>query len=100
MPWPEFSARLERQLKRRGWTFSDFGSKFWGDHRLPICAFNLKKAEERAMRPIFQICKILPAAWNRAKNGYFSKDALQAYKTMWRLTYGPKPKQLKFEAPF
>ena len=53
MPWPEFSARLERQLKRRGWTFSDFGSKFWGDHRLPICAFNLKKAEERAMATHF-----------------------------------------------
>jgi hypothetical protein len=30
----------------------------------------------------------------------FSKDQLQAYKTIWRLAYGPKPKQLKFDAPF
>jgi hypothetical protein len=38
--------------------------------------------------------------WNRAKNGYFSKDQLQAYKTIWHLAYGPKPKQLKFDVPF
>jgi hypothetical protein len=73
MPWPEFAARLERQLKRRGWQWTDFGSRFWVDHRLPICAFNLKKAEERAMATHFSNLQILPAEWNRRKNGYSKK---------------------------
>jgi hypothetical protein len=82
MPRPEFAARLERQLKHRGWQSTDFGSKFWVDYRLPICAFNLKKAEERAMAMHFSNLQILPAKCNRRKNGYFSKDAPQAYKTL------------------
>ena len=33
---------------------------------------------------------------NRIKNGHYSKIELSLYKTMWRMAYGPKPKQLKF----
>jgi hypothetical protein len=44
--------------------------------------------------------QVLPTDWNRRKNGYFSKVQLREYKTVWRLAYGPKPKQLKFDAPF
>jgi hypothetical protein len=65
-----------------------------------VRAFNLKKAEERAMCMQWSNLQVLQAEWNRAKNGCFSKDQLQAYKTIWRLAYGPKPKQLKFDAPF
>jgi hypothetical protein len=100
MPWEEFAARLERQLKRRGWQWIDYGPKFAIDHKLPVRAFNLKKAEERARCTHRSNLQVLSAEWNRAKNGYFPKDQLQAYKTIWRLAYSPKPKQLKFDAPF
>jgi hypothetical protein len=100
MPWPEFAARLERQLKRRGWQWTDFGSKFWIDHRLPVCAFDLKKAEERAMCTHWSNLQVLPASWNRAKNGYFSKDDLHAYKTMWKTLYGPRRRKSGAETPF
>jgi hypothetical protein len=92
--------RLERQLKRRGWQWIDYGPKFAINHKLPVRAFNLKKAEERARCTHRSNLQVLPAEWNRAKNGYFPKDLLQAYKTIWRLAYDPKPKQLKFDAPF
>ena len=38
-----------------------------------------------------------PADWNRAKNGYFSKDELRAFKSYWRANYGPRSKQLAFD---
>jgi hypothetical protein len=38
-----------------------------------------------------------PPSWNRAKNGYFSKDELRAYESYWRANYGPRSKQLEFD---
>jgi hypothetical protein len=49
MLWEQFTRRLERQVKRRGWDWSDYGSEFTIDHRLPCCAFDPRKAEQRAM---------------------------------------------------
>jgi hypothetical protein len=44
IPWEKFTARLERQLKRRGWQWSDYGSEFVIDHKIPVCAWNLPKS--------------------------------------------------------
>jgi hypothetical protein len=33
MPWEQFAPRLERQFKRCGWDWSDYGSEFTIDHR-------------------------------------------------------------------
>jgi hypothetical protein len=86
MLWPEFAARIERQLKRRGWNWSRFEKKWWVDHRLPWCAWNLAKAEERAMATHWSNLQVLPAEWNRAKNGYFSKDFGQFPHCVFMLT--------------
>ena len=97
MPWPEFAARLERQLKRGDSDWSDFGVKFWIDHKIPLSAFSLKKFEERAMATHWSNLQPPPADWNRAKNGYFSTDELRAFKSYWRANYGPRSRQLEFD---
>ncbi len=73
MPWEQFARRLERQFKRRGWDWSDYGSEFTIDHRLPCCAFDLRKAEQRAMCSHWSNLQVLSVEQNRRKNGSYSK---------------------------
>jgi hypothetical protein len=73
MPWEQFSRHLGRQFKRRGWDRSDYGSEFTIDHRLPCCAFDLHKAEQRAMCSHWSNLQVLSLDENRRKNGSYSK---------------------------
>jgi hypothetical protein len=104
--WSEFTARVERQFKRRGWDWSDYGSEFTIDHRLPCCAFDLRKAEQRAMCSHFSNLQVLSVEQNRRKNGSYSKVELRCFKTLWRSRYGRKCRQLRLfkeqrcECPF
>ncbi len=93
MPWEQFARRLERQFKRRGWDWSDYGSEFTIDHRLPCCAFDLHKAEQRAMCSHWSNLQVLSLDENRRKNGNYSKPELRCYKTQWRFTFGRKHRQ-------
>jgi hypothetical protein len=100
--WEQFVRYIERRFQP-GMSWENFGA--WSlDHALPVSAFNLRKREERAMCFHF---KNLSPMWfdeNRRKNGSYVKADLERYKRFWRMTYGPKPKQLKFadepERPF
>jgi hypothetical protein len=47
-PWDQFTRYIERRFKP-GWNWSNFGSVWNLDHIQPINAFNLKRAEDRAM---------------------------------------------------
>ena len=93
MAWEQFARRLERQFKRRGWDWSDYGSEFTIDHRLPCCAFDLHKAEQRAMCSHWSNLQVLSLDENRRKNGNYSTVELRCYKTQWRLTFGRQPRQ-------
>ena len=66
------------------------------DHTFPICAFQLKKREERAIVCNCTNLRPLCFAENRRKNGSFSKAELAMFKRLWRHTFGPQPKQLTF----
>jgi hypothetical protein len=48
MPWEEFAARLERQLKRRGWQWIDYGPKFTIDNKLQ-CALLISRKPRSAL---------------------------------------------------
>jgi hypothetical protein len=85
--------RLERQFKRRGWDWSDYGSEFTIDHQLPCCAFDLHKAEQRAMCSHWSNLQVLSVEQNRIKNGQFSKAELNCFKTLWRIKYGKNLRQ-------
>jgi hypothetical protein len=52
------------------------------DHILPTSAFDLRKAEERAMCCCWINLRQLAADTNRRKQGSYSKDELRAYKTL------------------
>ena len=93
MPWEQFARRLERQFKHRGWDWSEYGSEWTIDHRLPCCSFDLRKAEDRAMCCHFSNLRPLSVEENRRKNGSYSKAELRCYKTQWRLTFGRQPRQ-------
>jgi hypothetical protein len=84
--------------------WSNFGSVWDLDHIQPINAFTLKRTEERAMVCHWSNLRPLSVEENRIKNGHYSKVELSLYRTMWRMTYGSKPKQLEFagqpECPF
>lgn len=95
MPWEQFSRRLERQFKRCGWDWSDYGSEFTIDHRLPRCAFDLHKAEQRAMCSHRSNLQVLSLDENRRKNGGYSKVELRCFKTLWRSRYGRMRRQLR-----
>ncbi len=100
MPWEQFARRLERQFRRCGWDWSDYGSEFTIDHRLPCCAFDLGKAEQRAMCSHFSNLQVLSIEQNRRKNGSYSKVELRCFKTLWRSSYGRKCRQLRlFKEP-
>jgi hypothetical protein len=93
--WEAFTRYIERRFKR-GWNWSNFGSVWNLDHIQPINAFNLKRAENRAMVCHWSNLRPLSVEENRIKNGHYSKIELSLHKTMSRMTYGPKPKQPKF----
>jgi len=97
--WDEFVRYLEHRFKR-GMTFSNYGEAWHLDHILPTSAFDLRKAEERAMCCCWINLRPLAADTNRRKQGSYSKDELRAYKTLWKIRYGRKPRQLKFSEPF
>src|SRR5258707_9642339 len=69
----QFARRVERQFKRRSWDRSDYGSEFTIDHRLPCCAFDLHKAEQRAMCSHWSNLQVLSLDENHRKNGNYSK---------------------------
>jgi hypothetical protein len=56
-----------------------------------VRAFNLKKAEKGAMRTHWSNLQVLPAQWNRVKNGYFSKDKLYGSIKPWSKIFEPDP---------
>src|SRR6266481_1846493 len=91
----QFARRVERQFKRRSWDRSDYGSEFTIDHRLPCCAFDLHKVEQRAMCSHWSNLQVLSLDDNRRKNGSYSKVELCCFKTLWRSRYGRKCRQLR-----
>jgi hypothetical protein len=94
MPWEQFTRRLERQFKRRGWDWSDYGSEFTIHHQLPCAAFDLRKAEQRAMCCHWSNLQVLTPSANRIKNGKFDKLELRCFKNFWRANFKPRRKQL------
>ena len=92
--WSEFTARVERQFKRSGWDWQDYGSEFTIDHRLPCAAFDLRKAEQRAMCCHWSNLQVLTPSANRIKNRKFDKLELRCFKNFWRANFKPRRKQL------
>jgi len=93
--WEAFTRYIERRFKC-SWNWSNFGSLWNLDHVQPISAFNLKRAEDRAMACRWSNLRPLSIEEDRIKNGHYSKIEFNLYKTMWRINHGPKSKQLKF----
>ena len=93
--WTQFTARIDRQLKRNGWTWQGYASEWSLDHKLAICAWNLERYEERAMCSHFSNLQVLSIEQNRRKNGSYSKVELRCFKTLWRSRYGRMSRQLR-----
>lgn len=93
--WSQFTPRIERQLRRHGWEWSDFGKLFEIDHTLPFNAFRLERYEDRLMVNHFSNLKAMDPHLNRIKNGQFSKAELECYKSLWRANYKPRHRQLR-----